>query len=101
MEILRYPKTGIEFARGKEVIQRNTDIVQAANTPVCGHLCLFVLKSLASSEELQTILNQMKHYGLDIHKVIGKIQTEEVLCFNETLLYWTLHLQLDSKDQPQ
>ena len=39
VEIQRYLKTGSEFDRGKEVIQRNTDIVQAANTPVCGHLC--------------------------------------------------------------
>ena len=63
VEIQRYLKTGIEFARGKEVIQRNRDIVQASNTPVCGHLCLFVLKSLASGEKFQTILNHMQHYG--------------------------------------
>ena len=64
MEIQRYLKTGIEFARCKVVIQRNTDIVQAANTPVCGHLCLFVLKSLASgAEKFQTILDHMPHYG--------------------------------------
>ena len=69
MELQRYLKTGIEFDRGKEVIQRNTDIVQAANTPVCGHLCLFVLKSLASGE----ILDYMQHYGVYIHKGIGKI----------------------------
>ena len=42
VEIQRYLKRGSEFDRGKEVIQRNTDIVQAANTSVCGHLCLFV-----------------------------------------------------------
>ena len=35
VEIQRYLKTGIEFARGDDVIQRNTDIVQAANTPMC------------------------------------------------------------------
>ena len=63
MEIQRYLKTGSEFDRGKDVIQRNTDIVQASNTPVCGHLCLFMLKSLASGEEFQTILNYMQHYG--------------------------------------
>ena len=63
VEIQRYLKTGSEFDRGKEVIQRNTDIVQAAGTPVCGHLCLFVLKSLANGEEFQSILNHMKHYG--------------------------------------
>ena len=37
VEIQRCLKTGNEFVRDKEVIQRNTDIAQAANTPVCGH----------------------------------------------------------------
>ena len=60
--IQRYLKTGSEFHRGKEVIQRNTDTVQAASTPVCGHLCLFVLKSLTNGEEFQSILNHMQHY---------------------------------------
>ena len=32
VEIQRYLKTSSEFDHGKEVIQRNTDIVQAANT---------------------------------------------------------------------
>ena len=63
VEIQRYLKTGTEFARGREVIQRNIAIVQAANTRVCGHLCLFVLKSLASGEQFQTILNHIQHYG--------------------------------------
>ena len=63
MENKRYLKTGSEFGRGMEVIQRNTDIVQAANPSVCGHLCLFVLKSLTSGEEFQSILNHMQHYG--------------------------------------
>ena len=49
-EIQRYLKTSSEFDRGKEVIQSNTDIVQAFNKSVCGHLCLFVLKSLTSGE---------------------------------------------------
>ena len=62
-EIQWYLKTGSEFDRGKKVIQRNTNIVQAANTSVCGHLCLFVLKSLANGEHFHTILNHMKHYG--------------------------------------
>ena len=59
----RYLKTSNEFDRGKEVIRRNTDIVLAVNTSVCGHLCLFVLKSLANGEEFQSILNHMRHYG--------------------------------------
>ena len=63
MEIQRYLKTGIEFDRGKEVIQRNPDIVQAVNTPVCGHFCLFVLKSLTNGEQFQTVLNHMEYYG--------------------------------------
>ena len=63
VEIQRFLEAGSEFDRGKEVIQRNTDIVQAANTPVCGHLCLFVLKSLANGKQFQMILNHMQHYG--------------------------------------
>ena len=63
VEIQQYQKTGIEFDHGKEVIQRNTDIVQAVNASVCGHLSLFVLKSLPSGEQFQTVLNHMKHYG--------------------------------------
>ena len=63
VEIQRYLKSGSEFERGKEVIQRNTDIVQPVNTSVRGQFCLFVLKSLASGERFQTILNHMHHYG--------------------------------------
>ena len=63
MEIQRYLKTCSEFDRGKEVIQRNKDIVQAVNTSMCDHLCLFVLKSLANGEQFQTILNHMQYYG--------------------------------------
>ena len=46
VEIQRCLKTGSEFDRGKEVIQRNTNIVQAAGT-----------------SEFQSILNHMQHYG--------------------------------------
>ena len=63
MEIQQYLKRGIEFKLSSEVIQRNTDIVPAANTSVCGHLCLFVLKSLTNVEKFQSILNHMRHYG--------------------------------------
>ena len=63
LEIQRYLKTSREFDSSKEVIQRNTDIVKAANTPVCDHLCLFVLKSQANGEQFQTILNHKQHYG--------------------------------------
>ena len=57
VEVQWYLKTNSEFQSGKEVIQRNTDIDQAPNTVVCGHLCLAVLKSLTGGEKFQTILN--------------------------------------------
>ena len=45
------------------VIQRNTDIVQPINTHICGHLCLFVLKALASKHwAFQQVLNYL-HNG--------------------------------------
>ena len=86
LEIQRYLQKGSEFDRGKEVIQRNTYIVQA-NTPVCGHL---ILKSLTSGEQIQTILNHMRHYGgytLERYRINEK-----------RALYHPLHLQLDSQD---
>ena len=107
MEIQRYLKTNIEFARGKKIIQRNTDIVQAANTPVCGHLCLFALKSLAcgGGQMFQTILDHMQHYGVGIYKVIGKLPFKPkrgfVLPKHRYIgPYNPLQLQLDSKDRP-
>ena len=51
IEIQKYLKTKSEFAKGEAVIQRNTDIVQAVNTRVCGHLCLFVLKPLTNGDD--------------------------------------------------
>ena len=58
MEVQRYLKTGREFQRGKEVIQTITDIVQVPNTVMCGHLCLYVLKSLSNGETFHDILNR-------------------------------------------
>ena len=46
-EINDYLKTEAEKKNGKAVIQRNTDIVQKPNTKICGHLCLYILKSLS------------------------------------------------------
>ena len=57
MDIQRYLKTGSEFKHGSEVIQRNTDVVQSANTSAFGHLCLFVLKSLTNDEKFMDIHN--------------------------------------------
>ena len=60
------PKDGwSEFDRGKEVIERNTDIQRNTNTnaSVCVHLCLFISKSLTSCDEFQSILNHMQYYG--------------------------------------
>jgi len=62
IEIQHYLKTSEEFKDSKQVIKRNTDIVQAPGTSVCGHLCLHVLKSLPTNS-FQTVLNHMRHYG--------------------------------------
>ena len=48
--------------RGKEVILRNTDIVQSINSNICGHLCLFVLKALMGEHwTFQQVLNQLNN----------------------------------------
>ena len=59
IEIQNYLKTGRE--RGVCVIQRNTDIVQPYNSVICGHLCLFVLKSLSIGWTFQPILNHLNN----------------------------------------
>ena len=58
MEIQRYLKTGSEFKRGSEVMQRNTDIVQAVNESL-------IIRIEISNKRLkfQLILNHMRHYG--------------------------------------
>ena len=73
-EIQRYLMTGSECDRSKEVIQRNRYIVQASNTSVCGHLCLFVTDI---TNERWTFSNDFKSYAAlwwIYNKVIGKIQ---------------------------
>ena len=59
IEIQKYLKTKSEFATDADVIQRNTNVSQAVNTRVCGHLCLFVLKSLANGESFQDVINTL------------------------------------------
>ena len=62
MEIQRYLKTKRELSSGKGVIQRNTDIVQHTNTHVCGHLCLFVLRSLTCEHQpFQNVLQNLNN----------------------------------------
>ena len=100
VEIQRYLKTGSEFDRGREVIQRNTDIAQASSTPLCGHLCLIVLKSLASGEEFQSILNHMQHYGYPQGDWKDSVFKPKIPGSRFTGPYNLLHLQLDSKDNP-
>ena len=60
MEIQKYLKTREEFRLNKNVIQRNTDIVQPINSSICGHLCLFVLKALSEGWSYQDILNTLR-----------------------------------------
>ena len=87
VEIHRYLKTGSEFYRGKEVIQGNTDIIQAENTSVCDHLCLFVLNTMDIHKMIRNIsFKPKKGFVLPKHRYTGP--------FNP------IHLQLDSKDNP-
>ena len=54
-EIQKYLKKKDE----DKVIQRNTDIVQTEGSSICGHLCLFVLKSLSSGNSFRDTLNYL------------------------------------------
>ena len=63
-ELRNYLKT--EKERDKAVIQRNTDIVQKPNTQICGHLCLYVLKSLSLGHTFREILNSLTRTGAGI-----------------------------------
>ena len=70
---------------------------------MCDHLCLFVLKSLTSGEEFQSILNICSI--TDIHKVIVKLPFKPIKGFvlqkhRFTGTFNPLHLQLDSKNNP-
>ena len=64
VEIQKYLKTKHEFNKNTLCIKRNTDIVQAENTCICGHLCLYVLKSLADGKNFQDTLNTLQHYNV-------------------------------------
>lgn len=58
IELQQYLKTKSELEADRQVIQRNTDVVQLLNTYVCGHLCLFVLTSLTRKQlPYQEVLN--------------------------------------------
>ena len=54
-EIKKYLKTNKE--QDKLVIRRNTDIVQPNGTKICGHLCLYVLKSISNGNTFRDVLN--------------------------------------------
>ena len=56
-EVQKYLKTKSEI--DKQVIKRNTDIVQPAGTQICGHLCLYVLKSLSDGIEFYDVLKTL------------------------------------------
>ena len=56
-EVKDYLKSDKEKENDESVIQRNTDIVQEFNTQICGHLCLYVLKSLSTGQTYRDILD--------------------------------------------
>ena len=47
----------------KSSIYRNTDIIQPLNTPICGHLCLYVLRSLCNGASFRDTLNSLEKVG--------------------------------------
>ena len=56
-EVKKYLKYKSE--EQKLVIKRNTDVVQPPNTKICGHLCLYVLKSFAEGLTFRDILDRL------------------------------------------
>ena len=58
-EIQRYLKSESEI--DKQVIKRNTDIVQPPGTKICGHLCLYVLKSLSDGVTFCDVLEYLSN----------------------------------------
>ena len=60
-EIQKYLKN--ENEANEQVIQRNTDIVQAPGTNICGHLCLYILKSLSNGQSFRDALNSLFKHG--------------------------------------
>ena len=63
-EIQQYLKTPSE--KDKQVIQRNTDIIQPPGTNICGHLCLFVLKSFCLGLTFRDTLDLLTKEGAGI-----------------------------------
>ena len=47
----------------KGSIYRNTDIVQPPNSPICGHLSLYVLKALSNGMTFRDTLNSLEKSG--------------------------------------
>ena len=47
----------------KSPIYRNTDIIQPIGTVICGHLCLYVLKSLNEGVSFRDTLNNLESVG--------------------------------------
>ena len=60
IEMQTYLKTKREFDNNTQVIQRNTDEVQPRGTSICGHLCLYVLKSLSDGSQFQDVVFSIK-----------------------------------------
>ena len=63
-EVSDYLKT--EAEKQKPVIARNTDIVQKFDTRICGHLCLYVLKSFSIGQSYRDILDFLTKRGSGI-----------------------------------
>ena len=60
-EVQNYLKTKHEIKLDQQVIKRNTDIVQPDGTEICGHLCLYVLKSLSDGMSFWEVLKNLSN----------------------------------------
>ena len=92
-ELNNYLKTKKEKENDEAVIFRNTDIVQSFNTKICGHLCLYVLKSLSLGKTFREILDYLTIKGAgivwtnnmanELHKPVRK-KLYEKICIRAT-----------------
>ena len=85
-EIQQYLKTPSEER------QRNTDIIQPIGTKICGHLCLYVLKSLSNGLSFQDVLEQLTKEGSGIRwtnwtKLTNSTNQNDTIFQNDMFLY--------------
>ena len=94
-ELSDYLKTKKE--KNKAVIERNTDIVQQFNTQICGHLCLYVLKSLSLGKTFREILDSLTATGAGIQWGADLIELPTLSKKNSGFRYILMAIDVFSK----